>query len=56
VDLASFVPDYSGVAVPDSHGVPFSASSHLNTDQFLIISYHSFYVDVKSPFRLASQF
>jgi len=31
VDLASFVPDYSGVAVPDSHGVPFSASSHLNT-------------------------
>ena len=34
MDLASFVPDYSGVAVPDSHGVPFSASSHLNTDQF----------------------
>ena len=23
VDLASFVPDYSGVAVPDFHGVPF---------------------------------
>ena len=23
VDPASFVPDYSGVAVPDSHGVPF---------------------------------
>ena len=23
VDLASFVPDYSGVAVPDSHGVPY---------------------------------
>jgi hypothetical protein len=22
VVLASFVPDYSGVAVPDSHGVP----------------------------------
>jgi hypothetical protein len=42
VDLASFVPDYSGVAVPESHGVPFSASSHLNTDQFLIISYHNF--------------
>jgi hypothetical protein len=42
VDLASFVPDYSGVAVPDSHGVPFSASSHLNTDQFLVISYHNF--------------
>ncbi len=35
VDLAGFVPDYSGVAVPDSHGVPFSASSHLNTDLFL---------------------
>jgi hypothetical protein len=34
VDLASFVPDYSGVAVPDSHGVPFSAFSYLNTDQF----------------------
>jgi hypothetical protein len=30
VGLASFVPDYSGVAVSDSHGVPFSASSHLN--------------------------
>jgi len=27
---------YSGVAVPDSHGVPLSAISHLNTDQFLI--------------------
>jgi len=25
VGLASFVPDYSGVAVPDSHGVPFLA-------------------------------
>jgi hypothetical protein len=37
VDLASFVPDYSGVAVPDSHGVPFSAPSHLNTYQFQII-------------------
>jgi hypothetical protein len=36
VVLASFVPDYSGVAVPDFHGVPFSASSHLNTDQFLL--------------------
>jgi hypothetical protein len=34
VVLTSFVPDYSGVAVPDSHGVPFSALSHLNTDQF----------------------
>jgi len=31
VDLASFVPDYSGVAVPGSHGVPFSALGHLNT-------------------------
>jgi len=31
VDLASFVPDYSGVAVPDFHGVPFSALGHLNT-------------------------
>jgi hypothetical protein len=36
VDLAGFVPDYSGVAVPDSHGVPFPVSGHLNTDQFLI--------------------
>jgi len=35
VDMAGFVPDYSGVAVPDSHGVPFPASSHLNTDLFL---------------------
>jgi len=26
--------DYSGVAVPDFHGVPFSAISHLNTNQF----------------------
>jgi hypothetical protein len=41
VDPASFVPDYSGVAVPGFHGVPFSAFSHLNTDQFLIISYHN---------------
>ena len=56
VDLASFVPDYSGVAVPDSHGVSSSASSHLNTDQFLVISYHSFYVDVKSSFRLPLSF
>ncbi len=31
VDLASFVPDYSGVAVPDSHGVPLLGSSHLTT-------------------------
>jgi hypothetical protein len=36
VDLASFVPDYSGVAVLDFHEVPFPASGHLNTDQFLI--------------------
>ncbi len=35
--MAGFVPDYSGVAVPDSHGVPFPASSHLNTDLFLTL-------------------
>jgi hypothetical protein len=34
VDLASFVPDYSGVAVPDSHEVPLSVLSHLNPDIF----------------------
>jgi hypothetical protein len=42
VDLASFVPVYSGVAVPDSHGVPFSAYSHLNANQILLTPYHSF--------------
>jgi hypothetical protein len=35
VDLASFVTDYSGVAVPGSHGVPFSALGHLNMAIFL---------------------
>ena len=34
VDLASFVPDYSGVAVPDSHGVPSWVLSHLNTHSY----------------------
>lgn len=33
VDLASFVPDYSGVAVPEFHEVPSSAYSHLNANQ-----------------------
>ncbi len=36
VDLASFVPDYSGVAVPGSHGVPFSVLGHLNTAIFCL--------------------
>ena len=30
----SFVPDHSGVAVPGSHGIPFSDQGHLNTDSF----------------------
>jgi hypothetical protein len=34
VALANFVPDYSGVAVPDFHGVPLYVFSHLNTNQF----------------------
>jgi len=37
VALAGFVPDHSGVAAPDSHGVPFSASSLLNTDQQIVV-------------------
>ena len=47
VDLASFVPDYSGVAVPDSHEIPFSAQGHLNTDSILFTQYHNFYRKVK---------
>jgi hypothetical protein len=35
---ASFVPDYSGVAVPDFHGVPLSVN-HPDTDRFLTILY-----------------
>ena len=47
VDLASFVPDYSGVAVPDSHGVPFSALGHLNTEWLIHFYYHKFQGKVK---------
>jgi hypothetical protein len=47
VDLASFVPDYSGVAVPDSHGVPFGVKPP-GHESILFISYHNFYGDVNS--------
>jgi hypothetical protein len=43
---ASFVPDHSGVAVPDSHGIPFSAQGHLNAYSILPILYHNSGKDV----------
>jgi len=41
VDLASFVPDYSGVAVPDSHGVPFGFKPP-EYGSIFTFSYHNF--------------
>jgi len=38
VALAGFVPDYSGVAIPDSHGIPLLAISHLNTYSNLFLN------------------